>query len=152
MVSLPRASAVGYGMVVRNDGTFEGTLVAFEYGWSDRRRLAPVNGLRASVNPADARLVTQYDVAEILHDQEFVRYDIVFAGASADKVALELRHYDAPHPAKPISSERFEFAATPGRIDIAGLALELREIEPERIKFVVQEAPPAAGSIAAGAR
>ena len=90
VVSLPRASAVGYGMVVRNDGTFEGTLVAFEYGWSDRKPARPRQRAARQRDPADARLVTQYDVAEILPDQEFVRYDIVFAGASGDKVALEL--------------------------------------------------------------
>ena len=45
----------------------------------------------------------------------------------------------SPYPASASNSPPHPAAST-----IAGLALELREIEPERIKFVVQEAAPAA--------
>ena len=152
VVSLPRAATAGYGIVVRADGTIEGTLVAFEYGWSDRRRLAPVNGLRATVLPADARLITQYDVEQVLPERPFVRYDIVFVGAPRDKLVLELRRYDAPAPADAATSERHEFAAAPGRIALGGLQIEVRELEPKRIKYVVHEVAPAADALVAGAR
>ena len=53
----------------------------------------------------------------------------------------------SPYPASVSNSPQY-----PAALTIAGLALELREIEPQRIKFVVQEAAPAAGALAAGAR
>jgi hypothetical protein len=140
VAQLPRAAGVGHGIVVRGDGTVEGTLVAFAYGWSDRRRMAPVNGLRAAVLPPDARLLTQYDVTSVDAGSPFVRHDLVFVGADAGKVVIELRHYDAPAPEPPARSERFELPARTGPASVGTFELELREIEPQRIKYVVRGA------------
>jgi hypothetical protein len=76
------------------------------------------------------------------------RYDLVYRGARADKIFFELRRYDAPPPSTSARSTRFEFARDAGVVALAGLEIELREVEPERIKYVVRSAAPAAAALA----
>lgn len=147
-VQLPRSATSGYAMALRSDGTIEGTFAAYEYGWSDRRRLSPVRGARVFVDPRDALILPQYDVASVDTRQPFVRYDIAFVGVDDGRLALALRRYDRPDASEPVSSELFRFDAKPGTIDIAGLSLELREIEGGRIKYVVKSAAPAVQALA----
>jgi hypothetical protein len=148
-VQLPRSATSGYAMALRGDGTIEGTFAAYEYGWSDRRRLAPVRGARVFVDPRDALFQPQYDVSSVDQSRPFVRYDVAFVGVDKGQLALALRRYDAPDAADPASAELFRFDARPGTIEIAGLSLELREIEEGRIKYVVKSAAPAAVALAA---
>jgi hypothetical protein len=147
-VQLPRSAAAGYAMALRGDGTVEGTFAAYEYGWSDRQRLAPVRGARVSVDPRDAVFLPQYDVSAVDGSRSFVRYDVAFMGLHDGRIALALRRYDAPDAAEPVSAELFKFDAKLGTIEIAGLSLELRHIERERIKYVVKSATPAATALA----
>jgi len=147
-VQLPRSATSGYAMALRSDGTIEGTFAAYEYGWSDRRRLAPVRGARVFVDPRDALILPQYDVASVDATQPFVRYDVAFVGVDGGRLALALRRYDSPKATEPVSAELFRFDARPGTIAIAGLSLELREIEDGRIKYVVKSAAPAVAALA----
>lgn len=147
-VQFPRAAASGYAMALRSDGTIEGTFAAYEYGWSDRRRLAPVRGARVYVDPRDALILPQYDVSSVDSTQPFVRYDVAFIGVDKGRLALAIRRYDTPEGTQPVSSELFRFDAKPGDIQIAGLTFELREIEDGRIKYVVKAASPAATALA----
>ena len=147
-VQLPRSAASQYAMALRRDGTIEGTLAAYEYGWSDRRRLSPIRGARVFVDPRDALFLPQYDVASVDASQPFVRYDVAFIGVDKGQVALAIRRYDTPDAQDAVSSELVRFDAKPGTIEIGGLAIELREIEDKRIKYVVKSAAPAATSLA----
>jgi hypothetical protein len=143
VIALPRAAAVGYGIVVNNDNTIEGTLVAYDYAPTARRRMSPVNGLRAAVVPADTRLLQQYTFEETIDDKPFVRYDVVFDGVNDGRVGFIVRRYDQPAPSDPVGEERAEFAAQPGVVQVGGLDVEIRELETGRLKYTVNAASPA---------